>query len=101
MRRAKKRGERFSFRQAIRFAAQPVQTVLYGKPTLHAECGGGVEIENCRGILQYDAQRLRLDMGAWTVTIEGDGLVVENYQKTMMTVRGQVFSVHFGYGGVQ
>lgn len=100
MRRAKKRGERYSFRQAMGLAAQPVRAVLYGRPTLHAECGGAVEIENCRGILQYDAQRLRLDMGQWTVTIEGDGLVVENYQKAMMTVRGQVFSVHFGYGGV-
>ena len=100
VRKAKKRGERYSFRQAMGLVAQPVQTVLYGKPALHAECGGALEIENCRGILQYDAQRLRLDMGQWTVTIEGDGLVVENYQKTMMTVRGQVFSVHFGYGGV-
>ena len=101
MRKVKKRGERYSFRQAMGLVAQPVQTVLYGKPSLHAECGGALEIENCRGILQYDAQRLRLDMGQWIVTIEGDGLLVENYQRGMMTVRGQVFSIHFGSGGMQ
>ncbi len=100
MHRRKKRGERYSFRRAMGFVAQPVRAAMYGKPVLHAACGGALEIENCRGILQYDAQRLRLDMGAWTVTIEGDGLTVEQYQKTMMTVRGSVFSVHFGAGGV-
>lgn len=99
MRRRKKRGERYSLRQAMGMVAQPVRAALYGAPALHAVCGGALEIENCRGILQYDAQRLRLDMGAWTVTIEGDGLTVEQFQKSMMTVRGNVFSVHFGTGG--
>ena len=41
------------------------------------------------------------DMGELSVTIEGNELVVDTYQKTLITVRGQVFSIHFGYGGVQ
>lgn len=52
-------------------------------------------------ILQYDAEKLKLDMGELSVTIEGNELVVDTYQKTLITVRGQVFSIHFGYGGVQ
>ena len=44
MRKVKKRGERYSFRQAMGLVAQPVQTVLYGRPALHAECGGALEI---------------------------------------------------------
>lgn len=63
--------------------------------------GGALEIENCRSILQYDAEKLKLDMGELSVTIEGNELVVDTYQKTLITVRGQVFSIHFGYGGVQ
>ena len=78
-----------------------VQTVLYGRPVLHVDCGGALEIENCRSILQYDAEKLKLDMGELSVTIEGNELVVDTYQKTLITVRGQVFSIHFGYGGVQ
>ena len=81
--------------------SQTVQTVLYGRPVLHVDCGGALEIENCRSILQYDAEKLKLDMGELSVTIEGNELVVDTYQKTLITVRGQVFSIHFGYGGVQ
>ncbi len=98
MRAKKKRGERYSFRRAMGLATQPVRA-LYGVPALHVECGGALEIENCRGILQYDAQHLRLDMGGWTVTVEGDDLTVDNYQRATMTVRGRVFSIHFGTGG--
>ena len=78
MRRKKKPGERYSFRRAMGFGTQTVQTVLYGRPVLHVDCGG-----------------------ALGVTIEGNELVVDTYQKTLITVRGQVFSIHFGYGGVQ
>ena len=46
-------------------------------------------------------KKLKLDMGELSVTIEGNELVVDTYQKTLITVRGQVFSIHFGYGGVQ
>lgn len=97
MRAGKKRGERDSFRRAMGFVTQPLRA-LYGVPALHLECGGALEIENCRGILQYDAQRLRLDMGGWTVTVEGDGLTVDNYQRATMTVRGRFFSIHLGEG---
>lgn len=91
MRRKKKPGERYSFRRAMGFGTQTVQTVLYGRPVLHVDCGGALEIENCRSILQYDAEKLKLDMGELSVTIEGNELVVDTYQKTLITVRGQVF----------
>ena len=70
MRRKKKPGERYSFRRAMGFGTQTVQTVLYGRPVLHVDCGGALEIENCRSILQYDAEKLQLDMGELSVTIE-------------------------------
>ena len=75
MRRKKKPGERYSFRRAMGFGTQTVQTVLYGRPVLHVDCGGALEIENCRSILQYDAEKLKLDMGELSVTIEGNELV--------------------------
>lgn len=98
MRRKKRPGERYSFRRALGFGTQTVQTALYGHPVLHVDCGGGLEIENCRGILQYDAEKLKLDMGKINVTVEGDGLVVDTYRKTMITVHGRVFSIHFSGG---
>ncbi len=99
MRKKKGKSERYSLQRALGIGVQAVQSTLYGRPMLHVECGGSLEIENCRGILQYDAQKLVLDMGEWSVQIEGDSLVVDSYQKALMTVRGRVFSVRFGYGG--
>ena len=37
--------------------------------------------------LQYDAEKLKLDMGELSVTIEGNELVVDTYQKTLIPVR--------------
>ena len=45
MRRKKKPGERYSFRRAMGFGTQTVQTVLYGRPVLHVDCGGALEID--------------------------------------------------------
>lgn len=99
MRRKKGKGEPYSLRHALGLGVQAVQSTLYGHPMLHAECGGTLEIENCRGILQYDTQKLVLDMGEWSIQIEGDDLMVDSYRKMLMTVRGRVFSIRFGYGG--
>ncbi len=101
MRKKRRRGERYSLRRALGIGVENVQNVLYGRPRLHADCGGVLEIENCRGILQYDAQKLVLDMGEWSIRIEGDELIVDSYQRALMTVRGRIFSVQFGYGGNQ
>ena len=91
MRRKKKPGERYSFRRAMGFGTQTVQTVLYGRPVLHVDCGGALEIENCRSILQYDAEKLKLDMGELSVTIEGNELVVDTYQKRSSRCEGRCF----------
>lgn len=101
MRRKKRTGERYSLQRALGIGVQDVRSTLYGRPVLHADCGGTLEVENCRGILQYDPQKLVLDMGEWSVQIEGDGLVVDSYRKSLMTVQGRIFSVRFGYGGIK
>ena len=47
-------------------------------------------------------KKLKLDMGELSVTIEGNELVVDTYQKKRSSrCEGRCFSIHFGYGGVQ
>ncbi len=101
MRRKKKCREAYSVRRAFGFGMQEISQTLYGRPALHLECGGTAEIENCRGILQYDDRNLKLDMGNMWMLLEGDGLVVETYRQSRITVRGRIFSVRFGGEGEQ
>ena len=99
MAKKSRRRQRFSLKRAMGVSAQAAQDVLYGQPLLHVNCKGALEIENCRAIVQYDSQRLRLDMGSMEVLIEGDDMTVGTYQKKLITVRGRIFSIRFYYGG--
>lgn len=87
-----KHRERFSLKQSLGIGAQKV---LYGESKIHINCAGMLEIENCRKILSYNTQSLRLDMRECEVLIEGDHMVVGTYTKELITVRGQIFSVRF------
>lgn len=99
MRRKKKWKESCSVRRMFGFGMQEVSSVLYGKPALHLECGGRTEIENCKGILEYDTEKIKLDMGNMWMLLEGDDLIVDTYRKSCITVRGRIFAVRFGGEG--
>ncbi len=101
MRRKKKYKEAYSVRRAFGFGIQQIAPLLYGKPILHLECGGKAEIENCKGILQYDDRKLKLDMGNMWLLLEGDDLRVETYRESCLTIRGRIFSVRLGGEGEQ
>ena len=98
MRRRSGRREHFSFKRAFGIG-QPIQQVLYGQPVLHINCNGFFEIENCRGMIRYDANHLELDMGKHRVTIEGEKIQVDTFQKKLITVSGNLFSLCFSEKG--
>lgn len=100
MRRKKKAAERFSARQAMGLSFQQTSALLYGRPMLHINCSGSLEVENCRGILAYDEEKLKLNMGDLCVQIEGDGLMIDTYSKKLITIHGRIFAIKFFYEGV-
>ncbi|MBU3806741.1 MAG: YabP/YqfC family sporulation protein [Candidatus Fournierella pullistercoris] len=75
---------------------QPPQE-FYRQPVLHINCKGKLEIENCRQILQYDAQCIQLDMKQWNVKIEGDGLQLKTITRQRLLLEGKVFQVVLSY----
>lgn len=76
--------------------AQPPND-FYKQAVLHINCSGQVEIENCREILEYTPERLRLDMGRWDVELWGSDLVLCSVGGPVLTLQGRVFKTEFFY----
>lgn len=66
------------------------------QPWIHINCRGSVEIENCRRVLDYGPRRIRLEMGAGSVTLEGEDLVILSLNAHVTEVRGRLFRLSFG-----
>ena len=98
MGRQSKKCEKFSFKRAFGVTDGGAQNALYGQPVLHINCNGFFEVENCRGIIQYDINHLKLDMGRQAVTIEGEGIQVDTFQKADHCQGNIVFALLFGKG---
>ena len=93
MRKKRKRGTAASPGKVFCLSAKQAQAALAAQPLVHLDCRGRLQVENCRGILLYSENAIELDMGAAQVRIEGDGLVMDTYQKAYITLHGRIFSV--------
>ncbi len=71
---------------------------FYHRPILHLDCGGRIEIEGCKGVVQYDEEQITLDMGGVRVALQGDDLILEALNGRELQIRGQVLRVEFSYG---
>ncbi len=73
------------------------QSVVKAKPVLHICFGSNVEAEHCKGILQYTATNICLDMDGRFADISGDDLIIDTMQKEKIVIKGRIFSVVFRY----
>ena len=65
---------------------------FYGRGVLHLDCAGGMEVENCRGVLKYTDDTVELDMGRQRLCVRGEGLALAELAGRNLFVKGQVFS---------
>lgn len=76
---------------------------FYRRGVLHLDCAGGMEVENCRGVLKYTADTVELDMGRQVLRVRGDGLALAELAGRNLFVKGRVFSIELkdndGKGG--
>ncbi len=97
----KRKKERFSFKRALGLEVPAGQLIVMDSAVMHITSTGRLEIENCGGILDYNETGITLKLGCQAVRIEGDGLLVDTYQKALMTVHGRIFTITFLYSGAQ
>lgn len=90
-RRAKRESPGVYFKRLV---GQP-PAGFYRRSILHIQCGGLVEVEGCKGVLLYDENQIRLDMGGWQVSLYGDDLTLCGMGGRMLTLKGRVFRAEF------
>ena len=84
-------------RRIIRDLFRQPETDFYAQPMLHINCRGQVQVDNCREILLYDSNQIRLDMGRWEVTLCGDGLELCAASRGQLLLNGRILHTEFSY----
>lgn len=98
MRRKKAKTSRSPRTGVLELLGAGARELCEAQATVRFNCStGAVEIDNCRGILVYDTQKIKLDMGENCVQIEGDDLMMDTYQKDRITIHGRLFAVRLCY----
>ncbi|MGI6031070.1 MAG: YabP/YqfC family sporulation protein [Eubacteriales bacterium] len=72
----------------------PVEAVL---DLPHVEMSGNREIllENCRGLIGYDEQEVRVSGGRCIIRITGQGLTLRNLRSESLLISGEITAVEF------
>ena len=86
-----------SIRASLKQLVGQPGTGFYRQPMLHINCHGQIEVENCKQILFYNEQMLRLDMGRWEISLYGDELELRTVSKNLLVLLGRVFKTEFTY----
>lgn len=95
MKRKKEQRERLGVMIKELFS-QP-QPGFYHQPVLHINCRGQIEVENCKEILLYNEEAVRLDMGHWEISLFGNELELCSMGRALLTLKGKVFRAEFTY----
>ena len=54
-----------------------------------------VNVEGCRGVIEYDESFIKLNAGKGTVTLFGGGLIIESYSDTELLIKGKLEKIEF------
>ncbi len=92
-----KQKKRPKARETIRqLTAQPPRD-FYRQPILHINCNGEIQVENCRAVLEYTTDHLRLDMGRWDADIWGSELELCSLGGPVLVLKGRIFKAELFY----
>ncbi len=80
--------------KAVRGMDYPVDAV-FDVPSIRITGMFEAMAENCRGILFYSSDRLVLDMGDYTATIDGRNLVINELSSAQLSVDGEIQIICF------
>ena len=95
MKRKKKEHERLG--DMVKGLLGQPEPGFYHQPVLHINCRGQIEVENCKEILLYNEEVVRLDLGHWEISLFGNELELCSMGRALLTLRGKVFRAEFTY----
>ncbi len=85
-------------KKLVRGMDYPLDAV-FDMPSIRVSGTTGAVAENCRGILFYSSERLVLDMGDYTATIDGSGLTMRELSTAQLSVDGSIQIICIEDGG--
>lgn len=71
---------------------------LYGRASIY-QCGGELEVENFKELLDYREGSVRIRLGRGVLTVTGDGLELAALEKHRLRLKGLVLKTEFSYDG--
>ena len=66
-----------------------------GLPFIQARGNKEFCIEGCKGIIEYDAGRIKLNTGKMSLTLEGENLVIGSFSDIQTVISGNIITVSF------
>ena len=66
-----------------------------GVPHIEMQGNREIIIDGCRGILEYDEDRIKLNAGSLVITFQGSGLVIKTYSENQTVLAGEVVGLAF------
>lgn len=66
---------------------------------IHLEMYGDKEaiIEGCKGVLEYDEDIIKLNMGKMSLKMLGDGLVIKSLGESTAVISGKIMCIQYEY----
>ena len=89
--------EKASVWQILKEGLSPPGSALYAGSHLHISDRGSLQVENCRGVVEYEESVILLQLDRCRVRISGDGLFLRELDKTGAQVEGLVLRVDLIY----
>ncbi len=61
------------------------------------QCFGNreIQIEGCRGILKYEQEEIRLNVGTGEISITGNDLSIPALERNFVQIRGRITQIEF------
>lgn len=66
-----------------------------GVPHIEMQGNREIIIDGCRGILEYDEDRIKLNAGSLVISFQGSGLVIKAYSENQTVLAGEVVGIAF------
>ena len=66
-----------------------------GVPHIEMQGNREIIIDGCRGILEYAADRIKLNAGSLVISFQGSGLVIKTYSENQTVLAGEVVGIAF------
>ena len=66
-----------------------------GVPHIEMQGNREIIIDGCRGILEYDEDRIKLNTGSLVISFQGSGLVIKTYSENQTVLAGEVVGIAF------